>query len=356
MIAKNAKKNNKSKYIKSGLFLLVVAALFRFYFFDKNIFVMINQDPLTQVYPGWQSIRVLTANVGNVSLGSRGPYNNKLSEKDTEDAIAKNIQLLKPDIVFLQELMHPSQCEGWIETDVSKICYGAGTRAEPNQARRLLGNEYSILCSARMRTEIGHPVGMECIGVRTSVGTIAGCQLGELCQSTDGLDSVGDKCNPEFVIMSANVGIQNLSIRLVNAHPHSHNASCRDKALEQVFEGKDDIPALAEGKYTLIAGDFNFDPFRSNKKPPEVWQKHVGLFGSGKPFYYHSGVAERNPPYATSFSLFQKKTIDHMISNFARGICATLGETPGTSRIDDGLGMDHRAILCDLWIPSNVDT
>ena len=339
---------------KLGIFVALAIAflLLRGRLFENDI-TMINNGALAQADPGWQTIRVLTANVGNVNLRLRKKYNNKLSEQKVEHAISRNIQELKPDIVFLQELMHPSQCDDWIETDKNKVCYQAGLNAETNQARRLLGNEYSILCSSRMRQEIGHPVGMECIAVHINAGTIQGCQPGELCQASEGLDIVGSKCNPEFVVMSANAQVRNVRIRLVNAHPHSRNIPCRDSALEQIFEGQSGIPALADGQYTIIAGDLNFDPFRAPENMPAVWQRHVGLFGSGKDFYYHSGLAEHSPPYPTVYFLLQKKTIDHVISNFARGVCTTLGEAPGTLRIDGGEGMDHRAVFCEMWIPPN---
>jgi len=320
--------------------------------FRANL-IMTTLNSLTQAPPNWQSIRILTANVGNLDLACRGRYNNKLCQKKIEDNISKNIQALQPDIVFLQELMHPSQCDGWDEMDKEKVCFGENILYEKNQARRLLGKPYTIICASRMRSEIGHPVGMECIGVKTSIGTIEGCRPGELCFSLDGLDTPDRGCNPEFIIMSAIARVRDITIKLINAHPHSRDKHCRDNSMEQIFEGP--INYSGSKANIIIAGDFNFDPFRSNSDTPGIWQRHVGLFGSEKPFYYHSGLAEHNPPYATAHFLFQKRTIDHVISNFAAGICTTLGEAPGTHRIDGGKGMDHRALLCDMWIPSKQE-
>lgn len=304
---------------------------------------------LTEIPSNWQSIRILTANVGNISYACRGPYNHKLCQKRVEETISNNIRGLRPDIVFLQELLHPSQCEGWIEMDSRRVGFEKATLSDSNQARRLLGSSYTIHCASRMRPEIGHPVGMECIGVHTNAGIIEGCQLGELSYSSEGLDSPSPKCNPEFIIMSTIAKVQNLTIKLVNAHPHSREQHCRDNSLEQLFERINDVPGAHAN--TIIAGDFNFDPFHPTDKIPDIWEKNVGTFGSRKPFYYHSGIAEHNPPYPTAFFLVRKKTIDHVISNFAAGICSTLGEAPNTHRIDGGKGMDHRAIVCDMWIP-----
>jgi hypothetical protein len=100
-----------------------------------------------------------------------------------------------------------------------------------------------------------------------------------------------------------------------------------------------------------VAGDFNFDPFRERSPLTEFWNQHVGPRESGSRFYYHSGPAEHQPPYATAFSLFGRRTVDHIVSNFALGSCYTLGEAPQTHRIDGGWGMDHRALLGELWIP-----
>lgn len=310
---------------------------------------MTTPTSLTEIPDKWQSIRVLTANVGNINFACRGLYNHKLCQKKVEENISNNIQALKPDIIFLQELLHPSQCDGWTDLDKSRVEFDKKNQPVQNQARRLLGNSYTIYCVSRMRPEVGHPVGMECIGVRIGAGIIEGYQPGGLFFSSHGLDSPSSKCNPEFVIMSATAKVRNVTIKLVNAHPHSRDQRCRDDSLRQLFEN---ITKTPDNKtYTIIAGDFNFDPFRSPEKIPNIWKKNVGVYGSGKPFYYHSGIAEHVPPYPTASLLVHQKTIDHILSNFAIGICSTLGESPMTHRIDGGKGMDHRAILCDMWIP-----
>jgi hypothetical protein len=333
-------------------FVIILSISLYYIFVHSDKQNMTNIDSPNQVPPkDWQPLRILSANVGNSSLNCQGVYNNKLCEISVEKAISNNIQALKPDIVFLQELLHPSQCSGWTELNHQKVCYLGNLQSESNQARRLLGKEYTIVCAARVRPQIGHPLGMECIGIRISIGTIEGCEPGELCFSSKGLDVPGEECNPEFIVMSAVAKVHNLRIGLINAHPNSRDRLCRDNAIKQIFEGYNSIHLLEFPKNIIIAGDFNFDPFKGNGNTPESWQKYVGVFGSGLPFYYHSGLAEHIPPYATTFFLLQKKTVDHLISNFALGTCITLGESPSTQRIDNGRGMDHRAILCNLWIP-----
>jgi hypothetical protein len=299
----------------------------------------------------WLPLRILTANVGNLSWECQGRYNNKLCYTAVESAIADSIKRLKPDIVFLQELLHPAQCEGWLESDSRKVCYRFGDQAEQYQPRRLLGNNYTVACFARARSTTRHPVGLECIAVHVDVGTIEGCEPEELCLNVGRMDFPGSECNPEFVVASVVARLHGVRIGLVNAHLSSREVSCREVALRQIFKGDVNSSALASEPFSVIAGDFNLDPFRERGSLTRLWNQYVGAYGSNRPFYYHSGPAEHRPPYATARFLFGQKTVDHLLSNFALGICTTLGEAPGTQRMDRGWGMDHRAVMCDLWIP-----
>jgi len=299
----------------------------------------------------WKSLRVLTANVGNVSLKCSGAYNSKLCERSVEESIAERIKELSPQVVFLQEVLHPSQCSGWIESDRSKVCHIEVTSVEPLQPRRLLGDQYTIACYERKREAADHPRGLECIALSVDVGTIKDCPSGEICFNIGRADQISGECNPEFVVHSVDASLYNtIPITLVNVHPNSRNIDCRSQQLQQIFEGGGNS-GLTNGKYTIIAGDFNTDPYRGDSPSIAYWDRFVGLYGSNKPFYYHSGIAEKDPPFFTVFNYFGKRTVDHILSNFALGEGSTLGESPNTSRLDKGRGMDHRAILADLWIP-----
>jgi endonuclease/exonuclease/phosphatase family metal-dependent hydrolase len=301
--------------------------------------------------PNWNMIRILTANVGNLDFGCRGRYNNKLCYFSVEAAISQNIKKLKPDVVFLQEVLHPSQLEGWLENDPQKVGYNFEQQEEKFQPRRLLGSAYSIACFTRMRETVGHPVGFECIAVQIDSGIIEGCPPGDMCTDIGLQDQIDGDCNPEFVVGAVSAVIHGQRISLVNAHPHSRSESCRTAAIRQIFESTEEIQSLTREEKSIIAGDFNFDPFRERGRFLGVWEQFVGPYGSGKPFYYHSGIAEKDPPYPTVRSIFGTKTVDHVLSNFGFGSCVTLGEAKGTNRLDNGEGMDHRAVLCDLAIP-----
>jgi hypothetical protein len=77
--------------------------------------------------------------------------------------------------------------------------------------------------------------------------------------------------------------------------------------------------------------------------------------GEGKRFAYHSGPAEREPPYFTVDEVLFHLTLDHVASDFAQGTCQTLGMAPGTERLDGGKGTDHRALFCALNLPNTEE-
>lgn len=285
-------------------------------------------------------IRVLTANVGNLSWGCRR-YLYNLCYNDVEERIASRIAYLQPDIIALQELTDPAQCEGFVERDSRKVCYKFQERVPFYQARRLVGQDYTIICDSRNR--------YECIAVHTSTGSIEGCEPGELCSSGAVTDIPYPGCDAGFTAFRAVVIVHGYQVTVVNAHLQSSNVECREWSLRQIFETTDGRSPLASGGRILLLGDFNLDPFRSYDASVELWQRYVGMPGEDRLFWYHSGPAERQPPYLTAFiPLLESKTVDFVVSNFAYGTCTTLGETPDTTRLDGGRGMDHRALFGEL--------
>jgi hypothetical protein len=106
---------------------------------------------------------------------------------------------------------------------------------------------------------------------------------------------------------------------------------------------------LVQEPNVLIMGDLNLDPWKENDVSTRYWNQQVGMPETHE-FYYHSGIAERDPPYPSiQFSAF-KRTYDHVVSNFLRGTTVTLGAAPSTSRLDGGSGMDHLGIYGELFI------
>lgn len=279
---------------------------------------------------------VLQANLGNLSLDCL-EYAFNLCSVQVEERIASALATMQPDIVSLQELVSPAQCdELGSEPDATKVCHQEHRASEPAQVRRLLGPAYSIVCDSRS--------GFECVAIHKDAGRFEDCEVGALCFTADTADTLAD-CDEGFTVSAATVVlVEGRRLRLVNGHPPSGDAiECRRQQIERALVGPD---ALAPSDLpTLVAGDFNLDPFVESDASTDLWKQ---LVGSGRRFAYHSGPAEHEPPYVTSFSVLGGKTFDHVVSDFATGRCETLGEAPDSVRLDSGSGTDHRALRCYL--------
>jgi hypothetical protein len=301
-----------------------------------------------QCEPAPRAFRLLQANVGNVD-GTCTPYAYNLCRIEVENNLIAGIAKISPDIVTLQEVTSNEQCDKMDESDASLVCHSAHRAVELHQARRLVGADYSIACDAR--------AGYECVAVAVAFGTIAGCPPGELCLGLAVTSPSPEGCDDGFSVSSVVVEPHDgPPFTVVNGHPPSGPAfACRDAQLRQIFEGGGDMPALIGDGPALLSGDFNLDPFE--EKP--TWGEDVSLVtwnayvGEGQRFRYHSGPAEQDPPLPTAVFLGFRSVLDHVASDFAEGVCATLGEAEGTQRLDGyddrpAFGTDHRALYCLL--------
>jgi endonuclease/exonuclease/phosphatase family metal-dependent hydrolase len=283
-------------------------------------------------------MRLLQANVGNALLSCGDDYVYKLCETDVEARIAERIAEHAPDVVVLQEVLGAGQCDGFEETEADRTCHADHRADEAEQVRRLLGADFTIACDSRN--------GYECIGVRTSFASVSGCDDGALCRDTKTPPAVED-CPVGFSMSAVELTVEGREpFTLVNGHPDSNpGGDCRRAQLEQTFEGQD---PLIDTTRTMLSGDFNLDPDLDTDPSVELWVQWVGDDDDGLRFRYHSGHKERSPPYPTSPTVLGDRVLDHVASDFAEGVCETLGEAPNTERLDGGAGMDHRALLCAL--------
>ncbi len=286
-------------------------------------------------------MRLLQANVGNVAV-TCAAYKYKLCYSATEERIAAAIALLDPDVISLQETVSVAQCAAMSESDAAKTCFAAHTAGVKAQVRRLVGDAYTVACDTRSH--------YECIAVKRSWGAIVGCGDGELCiaSAVSETASPGAGCDVGFSVAAYTIEpAGGRAFRLVDLHPPSGNAvACRVDALTKVFDG---TTALARGPRSLLSGDFNLDPFAGTDASDDYLRSKVG---AGHAFRFHSGEAEHRPAYLTAVYDWPlgSFTYDHVISNFASGTCATLGQATATERLDGGAGTDHRALLCNLDI------
>ncbi len=272
----------------------------------------------------------MTVNVGNTSPLC-WPYFVKLCRRAVETRIARNLQALHPDLVGIQETLPPWMCENRRLTLPGSVC--AGSPDHP-QVRRLVGPDYTIICERRNA--------FECIAVRTGAGGILGCEPGALCH-TNRFERQQEDCRHSVSIMAATVQIKGRTFDVVNAHAENRSPPCRLAAIQQVFESE----SLVRERKALIMGDFNLDPWREDDPSIRYWRQQIGL-DSASGYVYHSGIAEREPPYPTLRYPFFTRTYDHVTSNFLTGTARVLGESPGTARLDGGWGMDHRAVYGQL--------
>ena len=299
---------------------------------------------------GADSFDVLVANVGNIDFSRCTSVAYNLCWAELEETIAGRIAALEPDVVLLQEVLTPSQCEGLSGLSEDHAC----NRTDPRpQARRLLGEDYTLVCDARR--------GYECVGVHRDFGAIDGCSMGELCSQGARTGPPVDGCSDGFTISAVTIQTGSERFDVINAHPPSDadgaeaGQKCREQYLQHVF-GAD--PSLMESDTVLVGGDFNLDPWRQQATNPDIalWKRAVDTTfgthaGEDASFTYHSGVVEHDPPYWSAPILAQ--TLDHVVSNGLVGRCVTLGAHPGRAPLDRGIGneierMDHLAQWCQL--------
>lgn len=282
-------------------------------------------------------MKLMQANIGNADFGCED-YVWKPCKIEVEEGVRDGIASHAPDVVVLQEVVPSAFCDALDEQDETRTCHAAHRADEPEQARRVLGDDFTIACEDHNA--------YECVGVRVGWGTIAGCDEGALCIGGAEAAPAVDGCDPGFSVSRVAVTpTDGAPFTLVNGHPQSgFEYACRATQMEQLFGG------LVDDGQALVAGDMNLDPFEDTDESVRVWIDNVG---DDVRFRYHSGEAEHVPPYPTldvGLETFDA-VLDHVVSDFADGTCTTLGQAPGTSRLDGGGGTDHRALLCPLSIP-----
>lgn len=309
------------------------------------------------------NVRFMTFNVGNPD-DAEPNYPLRLRNQPYEDFVAAAIAEWAPDVIALQEVLPPHTCEAFVETDAAATCFEHAMR-EP-AVRRLLGDDYSIVCDMNQQ--------VECVGVRTSFGTIAGVAPGAMelrgaqtspppgpaCNYAAG-ECNNDLCDAESTISTVEVStVEHGPLRVVHLHPNATGftgdgllylgTTCRTAQTEQAFE-------LAEaGTPALLLGDWNFDPDNGALYGAErdVFQLHVG---DGLRFTDHGQrdligrriVTVRDDPAGFA--------IDHVVSDFATGSCVVI-RAPRFDETFDFSGLapdgaytgriDHHPVLCDL--------
>ena len=300
-------------------------------------------------------LRFLVANVGNVDIMRCGNVAFNMCWTEQEKIVAEEIAARDADVILLQEVLTTEQCDALDDDDVDDdhVCHSSYAPDEPEQARRLVGDDYTIACDAQQ--------GWECVATRVGAVSIVGCQDGQFCRDFARTNAPIDGCDPGFTVSAVTIEFDDRLLDVVNVHPPSDAPGtedpqqCRHDYFQTFFD--DDAPLIEEDK-VLVAGDFNFDPYRQSEDNPDVaiWHEFVSTsFEQTRDdrltFAYHSGLPEHNPPYFTTPIL--DRTLDHAISNGLYGRCITLGAQPGEAPLDRAKGhpieqLDHFALECVL--------
>lgn len=316
-------------------------------------------------------MRLLTWNVGNTDADDPH-YAFRLKHQAYEDFVRDRIRTMAADVVLLQEVLSPHRCEGFAESSPSRTCHDAASREPP--IRRLLGPDYSIVCDARRQ--------VECIGVRTSFGNIAGVPPGGLvlggaetaplplspCDRSRG-ECNDERCDDESTVSAATIATAGGTVRLVHVHPMAPAKTdagvfwgepCRHRQLRQAFEslsGDGHAP-------TVVAGDFNLDPVRLiAEREAALWSTYVR---EGRRFRDLTPSAPSGVQYGTRRGSLGI-AIDHVLVERALGACTVHGHDVGPDAGTDPLDadfewsrlelsdterraarIDHFAITCDL--------
>ncbi len=288
---------------------------------------------------------VVSYNIGNSQRS--GNYPLRIADQGYEDHLGERLRALEADIILLQEVLTPTHCQRFLEQDSSLTCYRAAEREAP--VKRLLGDDYTVVCDARQH--------VECVGIKTSFGSIRGVPLGGFVldgAATEALPGspcdylAGDcsgrsgNCDAESTISSVVVDrVSGPVLRVVHAHPTAIGEVCRQRQVEQAF-------GLVDELQTVMGGDFNFDPSRaSDLAATSIWSDWVG---ERRRFHNHSGYTEDCRLERTSVG--QDASLDRVITDFAHGRCE-VWEDP---RLDDGFDFetmkgaraDHLAVVCAL--------
>jgi hypothetical protein len=289
-------------------------------------------------------LRVLLANVGNLDEATGGPcpaapYHGSTCSLAQESAIAQSIAALAPDVAILLEVLDADDCaeETW-SGDPDLLCTGAPDRQPYQQARRLLGAEYTISCDGRSHRS--------CIGLRISTGSMAQCEAGALCLAGSETAPHPAVCGDlgRFTSVSSVDAVytreqgglaagQIIAAHALNATTEETDP-CRAAHYEQAFVG------LPGGAPVLIAGDMNMDPYRFPDVFPsaEYWHTQVG-----EDARFQALNVDADPPTPTWLDL---ATLDYVLSDGLVGKCTVLNTD---DRLDGALAtMDHRGVLCSL--------
>lgn len=281
------------------------------------------------------TLTVVLANVGNVNVAACSDQAFKLCQRAVEQRVAAALQALRPDITALIELLPPSLCERAPSANPANLC---SAPLEPaSQVDRLFGAARPTRCDDRY--------GWDCLTV--DPGRVRLAPVFDTRPSPASCDDDG------FTVNVGRVRVRGWPVTVTVAHPHSTAVACRADQVRDLFE-----QALPADGAAIVAGDFNLDPFREQDASVDAFRESVPsrfAWASDDTITSIPAAPSQTDPTGTTLDggvaldppgPFRQRTIDHvMVGGGVRGAC-------DVRRIDGGGGMDHRAQVCRLDVPT----
>lgn len=336
------------------------------------------------------NLRVLSINVGNGATSMEDQvhpsYDLRLTYRSYEEQMAQRIQALspKPHIIALQEVLSAKKCQAIPfeirQKESDKACWQEAAVLALDQVQRLVGPEYAVICDGNE--------GVDCLAVLKSYARIDGLEGDynpswkegtapfppthssfhfDICQyANQDCDHHKNICDQESSVARAHlVTHKGDLLSVIFVHPTARGENCLQAQIEQVFQmamEDSDIP-------TLILGDWNMDPqrFAGEHSLSVIFYKYVG---PKRAYRLHDNFD--SGCVMTKTSPMDLLTLDHVVTNFAHGICHVYRDNPETAHLygryqkfDEGIlkevfgkkdppssylerSMDHKAVLCDL--------
>ncbi|KAJ6241841.1 hypothetical protein M0813_00547 [Anaeramoeba flamelloides] len=303
------------------------------------------------------SLSLLQVNIGNLdgvlphTECPTIPYKGACCSLTQEKILNHNITRISPDIVSLLEVFDSDYCKerNYKPTNKDEVCWDYQNPDRPyQQARRILGDKYTILCDA-----VHH---FDCVGLKTSRISVEECPSGKLC--IGGMKSLPHPASCNIVGSSWITSVSKVhatidydtdspfDLTVVISHPaqgvEKKNDACRLDEYKQTFE------TLPDSSHTLILGDFQMDMFRLNSTfffpSAGYWRSQVGRFGDTSLKFMGISLTQI-PPLPTYVDTV---TLDYIIGNLWKSSkCTVYGVSPGTMRIDHPWNaMDHQGLHC----------
>jgi len=274
---------------------------------------------------------------------------NSLAYVPAEEAAARVLQALSPDVVGFQEMFHDPWCDDivadplWTERlgadpQVALRC-AVSPREEAHQALTLLGADYQVACLPGRHDK--------CVAIHARFGRFVGCD-DALCEDHMAGEPVpGCGSGPRVgraVVERPEGGTSTVAFFHGSSGLSGEDQACRVAQLEQLLvDLGDGQPAALEGS-TFIVGDFNMDPARSVAYDDGA-VRWAELREARPDLHWHAAPEAHGPTYQGL------GTIDWVATPTEQTRCEALGISPGTEAVFEGVYFDHVPLVCRATAP-----